>query len=160
MMKFDRSNRWLILAANFAVVIGIILLVIELNQNQKMMKSQVRNDLSSKIVDILIQIAADDDLANIRIKGDAGDSLKLEEVKRYEHLCLAFFRYWENVHYQYRNGLYDEGEFEYQMKTIIGAFTNSGMRDVWCDKQYLFAKEFREDVNERMKRLGYQCEQL
>ena len=46
------------------------------------------------------------------------------------------------------------------MKTIIGAFTNSGMRDVWCDKQYLFAKEFREDVNEGMKRLGYQCEQL
>ena len=124
------------------------------------MRSKVRNDLSNKIVDILMLLAADDDLVNIRIKGDAGDSLKLEEFVRYRHLCIAFFRYWENVHFQYRNGLYDEGEFEYHMKTIMGAITNSGMRDAWCDWQHLFSKEFREDVDERMKRLGYQCEQL
>ena len=159
-MKFVRSNRWLALVANFAVVIGIILLIIELNQNQKMMKSQVKNDLSTKIVDILIQIASDDDLANLRMKGEAGDSLNLEEFYRYKHLSLAFFRYWENVHFQYRNGLYDEEEFEYHIKAIMRGFANSGMRDIWCDEQYLFTKEFREDVNERMIRLGYQCEHL
>lgn len=86
------------------------------------MKSQVRNDLSYEIVDIMLRIAENDDLAGIRRKADAGDSLKVDEFYRYDHLCAVFFRYWENVHFQYRNGLYDQGEFEYHMKAIMGAF--------------------------------------
>lgn len=158
-MKFERINGWLTLIANFGVLIGIVLLVVELNQNQNMMKSQVRNELSNELVTIMMQIATDEDLANIRRRGDAGDSLNVDEYSKYDHLVASFFRYWENVHFQYRNGLYDEGEFEYHMKAIVnGLQDSSGFRNYWCASQQVFSKEFREDLNERLKSLGITCE--
>ena len=33
------------------------------------------------------------------------------------------FRYWENVHYQYRNGMYDEDEFQAQKRAWRKAMT-------------------------------------
>jgi len=157
-MKFEKINGWLTLVANFGVLIGIVLLIVELNQNQKMMKSQVRNEIATEIVDILYQIASNKELANIRRRGDAGDSLSVDEYYRYDHIVTSFFRYWENVHFQYRNGLYDEGEFEYHMKAIMSAFQNNpGVQKLWCDTQDLFASEFKEDINAKLKSLGIQC---
>lgn len=41
-MDSDRLNKWLTLGANVGVLIGIILLVIELNQNRDMMRSHLK----------------------------------------------------------------------------------------------------------------------
>jgi hypothetical protein len=45
-MDSDRINRWLTLGANVGVLVGIILLVLELNQNSVLMRAQIFNDLS------------------------------------------------------------------------------------------------------------------
>ena len=42
-MKPDNLNKWLTLGANVGVLIGIILLVAELNQNSTLMRAQIFN---------------------------------------------------------------------------------------------------------------------
>ena len=45
--------RWLTIGANLGVLIGLLLLIAELNQNRDMMRAQVRHDLAMGIVDLL-----------------------------------------------------------------------------------------------------------
>jgi len=64
----DRLNRWLTLGANIGVLVGIILLIVELNQNRQMMQAQTRNELSMGIVGIQSGIAENSELANVIAK--------------------------------------------------------------------------------------------
>lgn len=70
-MKSDRLNRWLTLGANLGVLVGIILLIIELDQNQDMLQAQ------------MVQARADNRLATY-IEGMHSDYWPLMNVKRAE----------------------------------------------------------------------------
>lgn len=39
------------------------------------------------------------------------------------------------------------------MKDAIGAFSDACDREIWRSDQYLFTKEFREDINERLEEI-------
>lgn len=58
------------------------------------------------------------------------------------------FRYFENVHYQYRVGLYDDSEFERQ-KLAWGNYMNGSARapEIWCDYQHVVSIEFAVELN-------------
>ncbi len=40
-MKADNVNKWLTLSANIGVVIGLVLLLIELDQNSDLLRAQI-----------------------------------------------------------------------------------------------------------------------
>ena len=42
-MESERLNRWLTLGANLGVLVGILLLVFELNQNRDLVRAQTEN---------------------------------------------------------------------------------------------------------------------
>lgn len=64
-MRADSVNRWLTLGANFGVLIGIILLLVELNQNATVMKAQISNERSGQAIGIFMTIAESQALSRI-----------------------------------------------------------------------------------------------
>ena len=110
-MESERLNRWLTLGANLGVLIGILLLVFELNQNRDLVRAQIRNELSQGVIDILRLRTDNEQLADILFRAENGEELSPLESSRYMHFYRAFFRYVANVHYQYRQGLYDDSEY-------------------------------------------------
>ncbi len=52
-MDSNKLNNWLQVGAMFAVLVGLILLVVELRQNQDLMRAQTRHELAMMVVDIL-----------------------------------------------------------------------------------------------------------
>ena len=66
-MESDRVNRWLTLGANIGVLVGIVLLIFELNQNREMMRAQIRNELTTGVQDLLRPVVVDQDLADLLI---------------------------------------------------------------------------------------------
>ena len=101
-MTSEHIHRWVTLAANLGAVAGLVLIVLGLSQNAEMMKAQTRNELSVGIVDLFARVAENPQLASLRRRADAGEELTPDETYQYEIITRAFFRYWENVHYQYR----------------------------------------------------------
>lgn len=97
--------------ANVGVIVGIAFLAFELQQNRDMMRAQTRNEVSQGIVNLMMLVAENGELANLRRRADAAEDLTGDEANRYSLHSRALFRYWENVHYQYRLGVYDEKEF-------------------------------------------------
>jgi hypothetical protein len=145
------------LLGNAGVIIGILLLVYELGQNRQMMEAQTRSNLSQYISELLISFSADSEVGDLMTRGYAGEDLTDYESSRFFRLSIAEFRYHENVHYQYRNGLYDDAEYAAQRETwreIV--FTRKGSVDVWCAIKNGFSPEFVAEVETLLT--IYRCE--
>jgi hypothetical protein len=142
-MDRDRLNRWLSLAANLGVLAGIILLAFELEQNREMMRAQTRNELSEQIVDLLSQVATSDELSSLLFRAESGEPLSDEDIVQFQARALAMLRYFENVHYQYRQGMYDEEEFAAQQDAWRGFMTNAPYVSVWCAWREKFSPDFK-----------------
>ena len=148
MKKIDLAQTLGVLA-NLGVLAGILLLAYELNQNREMMQAQTRHDISSEFVGLMISVASDEQLANLVRRGDLGEDLSPDEQYRYERYTRGMFRYWENVHYQYRLGLYDELEFVKQRSAWQAYLVRSkGAVVRWCAARDQFSPEYRREMDQ------------
>ena len=147
-MTSDRLTRWLTIGGNAAVVIGLLLLVYELNQTRELTRAQMRSEISGGIYDLLAMTANNDQLADLMLRAEMGEPLTDAEFFQYASRTRAMFRYFENVHYQYRVGLYDDHEFERQ-KIAWGNYMNGSERapKVWCNYQHVVSVEFAAELN-------------
>lgn len=146
--NWQALNSWLTLGANIAVVLGLVLLIIELNQNQTMMRAQTRHEMSNGIRTLLLESAADENLNSIIYRGNAGEPLDPEDAHAYNMRLNALLRYWEDVHYQYRMGLYDEDEFAKQRLAWQNSITSSARAiGYWCSVRRLYSSEFADEMN-------------
>jgi len=144
-----RWKTYLDLAGAIAVLLGLIFVGLELRQNQQMMRAQIRNDLSVGLNDVILITAANEQLADVRRRFGDGEQLTRTEVNQLWSWENAIFRYWENVHYQYRNGLYDEVEFLAQREAWRKSMLRSrAHRYHWCDWGETYSPEFRADMDE------------
>ena len=147
-MDTTKLARWLSLGANIGVLAGIILLVMELNQNREMTRAQIRHELAMGIVDLLQTPASDEQLAGVLFRAYSGESLTAEEQFQFELRTNALLRYWEDVHYQYRAGLYDETEFARQRDAWKASIAKSARtQEYWCRVRSLYSPEFMSELD-------------
>ena len=137
--------------ANVGVIIGIVLLVFELSQNRDMMRAQTRNEISRGVVELLSSATTSVELADAWALARQGESLTSAQAVMLEAFSESIFRYWENVHYQYRQGLYDEEEFSKHLETIIGLVSrDTALMNWWCSNHSIYSAAFAEDLNQRL----------
>lgn len=117
----------------------------ELNQNRDMMRAQTRNELARGLPDVLGHLIDNAELADALLRANTGDQLTPAEDLRVNAWLELVFRYWENVHYQYRQGLYDESEFSRHRNTMADVIAGTpSMHDYWCKERLLYSAPFVE----------------
>jgi nuclear transport factor 2 (NTF2) superfamily protein len=147
-MNDNRPVRWLSLIANLGALIGLLLIVVQLRQNRDLMRAEIRHDLAMGIVDLLNVPAADAQLASVLRRGALGEALTPDEQFQFELRTNALLRYWEDVHYQYRQGLYDEVEFSAQKEAWSATSRQSaGLAAYWCRVRELYSPEFMAELD-------------
>jgi hypothetical protein len=147
MKKIDLGQTVAILA-NVGVLIGILLLVYELYQNRLMMRAQVRSGISDTLVELLSEQSRDSAFMEISRKARAGEALTELEAEQWVVLQQALWRYRENVSYQYRNGLFDEGEYLAQREAWRDILnSNDLIRSIWCGRTDRQSPEFVAEIN-------------
>jgi len=145
---FDRVSGWLTLAANLGVLGGIVLVILQLNQNERMIRAQTRHDIAMGIVDQLRDTANNAQLAELSVRANAGAELTPAERFQSQLRTGALLRIWEDEHYQYRMGLYDDAEFVHERNNWKGVLAaNRGLREVWCRNRDNYSAEFAAEVN-------------
>ena len=58
----------------------------------------------------------------------------------------ALFHNFQNAHYQWRIGVYDEDSWEAQSHYFTNLMSLPGMRAIWEERKEMFSKNFREYV--------------
>ena len=142
-MESDKVNRWLTLGANIGVLIGIILVIVELDQNREMVRAQTRNDISQQLANRLLTVASDSQLASVKRRAEAGEELTADEEHQYFLLFVANMRDWENMHYQHRHGTFDKSEFDAEKTTWRSLInSNKAFAAGWCQTRQNYSLEF------------------
>ena len=135
------------LIANLAVLIGILLLVVELRQNQITVQAQARAAVAQGFNEHVYHVTADPEISSLWRRGGDGEELTPDERSRWTLLVVAMFRYYENVHYQYRQGLYSEDEFRGQREAWRNVvFRAVGVRGQFCRSKLQFSTEFVAEI--------------
>jgi hypothetical protein len=146
-MEPDKVNRWLTLGANIGVLVGIILLVVELGQSREMIQAQTRNNISQQLSNRLLIVASNSQMARVSRRAEAGEGLTADEEHQYFNYWVANMRDWENIHYQYRHGMFDENEFDAEKSAwrfVINK--NKAFGRNWCRTRQNFSPDFRAEI--------------
>ena len=154
MKKTDFGQTFGILA-NVGVLIGILLLIYELQLNREMMRAQTRNELAQGIVGQINIMATDGELQEIveRVRSRAPDLTQVER-NRFQAYVNARFRHWENVHYQYRLDLYDESEFATQVLAWKQFLRSAPAREIWRSTRSFYSPEFGDQIDVLVTEFG------
>ncbi len=106
-MNSDKLNKWLTLGANFGVLVGLIVVVFELQQTQVIMSaesSMQRAQMSRENA----SLAARNNISEIGIKLAAGQEITPEELRNATEFADRLLRHYEVMHYQNQIGVLDE----------------------------------------------------
>jgi hypothetical protein len=135
-MSADSVSRWLTLGANVGVVVGLILLVVELNQNSSLVRAQIHQARSDNYVSNIMDFADTEyllpayekliDAGGLNAAAlDALDPIERARIRRYAQARLGGY---DNLLYQYRLGYLDD-EF-YQSRVVVSI---ARMTPLWRD---------------------------
>lgn len=145
---FESLSGWFALGANLVTIVGLVLVLLELEQNHKLMRAQTRHQLSAGIVTLLLDTADNQQLADVMYRESHGGPITPSEQYQFEVRSNALLRYWEDVHYQYRMGLYDEEEFDRQRDAWSATLRESqGFREYWCRVRTRYSPSFANEMN-------------
>jgi len=148
-----RIQRWATLGANVGVLIGIVLLVVELEQNREMMRAQTRNEISRGLTELQMPIVENAEIAEMIARANNGETLSPNEAFRLRVRSELVFRYWENEQYQYRHGLYEESEFSADADAIAAVISaNPSLLNFWCEERSLYSTSFRNFIDDSIQR--------
>jgi len=148
-MSKERLIQWIALVANCVTILGLALVILQLQQNRSLMRAQVRHELASTIVDLLNSTANNSQLASVVRRAGVGEELTPDEQFQFRLRSNALLRYWEDVHYQYRLGLYDEVEYSRQKAAWKATFASSvGFVSYWCEVRTLYSPLFASEIDE------------
>jgi hypothetical protein len=154
--KSKRTRLTLSLAANIGVFLGLVLVVLQLQQNRELMRAQMRINISNTIVELLHNDAANPQLIGVLRRAAIGDKLTQDEQLQFEMRSNALLRYWESVHYQYRMGLYDETEFDAHQRAWKATMAGSvGLVSYWCKVRHLYSPQFSRALDDQLT--TYKC---
>jgi hypothetical protein len=104
-MNKERLIQRIALTANCVTILGLLLVIVQLQQNRALMRARVRHELATTIVDLLNSSGSNSQLASVLRRAGRGEQLTEDEQFQIRLRSNALFRYWEDVHYQYRLGL-------------------------------------------------------
>jgi len=74
-MSKDRLIQSISLAANCVTILGLLLVIVQLQQNRTLMRAQVRHELASTIVDLLNSSANNSQLTDVLRRAGRGEQL-------------------------------------------------------------------------------------
>ena len=145
-MNADNVNRWLTLGANIGVVLGLILLLIELDQNSDLVRAQIHQARSDAAV-VRLEDQADTEylapiLNKIQLLGgfrnlSSTDDLTPEELHRLRLFMQSRHADYDNLFYQYQQGYLDEEYYQFTLSGGIRIFSH------WWDKLEIFENSRR-----------------
>ena len=148
MKKIDLGQTVSIMA-NLGVIAGIVFLAIELRQNNVLMRSQTRSEISQSISDFLVTQANSPYIEDLVAPERVASSNSIGEL-RFERLELAVFRIWENIYYQWERGLYEDSEFDSERQIWADDMNQPSMRKVFCEYRGAYSAGFVEELQSLM----------
>jgi hypothetical protein len=158
-MQSNKLDRWLTLGTNIGVLIGIILLIVEINQNNELVRVQIEQARSDTYVAWQREVASGDHVAPLFAKlevQDGGIFSKLDftqldpvEMERIRAIAAARFYDYETLYAQYERGFVSEEYWKQRIAPTIHIWA-----PVWAKLFSADELSMRQDFKDEIIRIN------
>jgi len=155
-MKTNQLNRWLTLVANVGVLIGIFLLVAELQQTNTIAKAEFKNSLTQSVMNLLQMQREPRQIAALERSDEEWESLNSEERVLLSSMASALFFHYENAYYQNSFGVFDDDQLAAELTGLDSALSMTFTARHWEMANHVYTDEFRAFVEQRKTQLNKQ----
>ncbi len=130
--------------SGLAVTASLIYLAVQTHQNSKHSRALIQQGRAEQFQDLISQCAADPTLAEVVMRGGAGD-LTMDPIQTYRFMftMIAVFYNWEDGFYQHRDGLIDDERHIGTIALIRQRFQAPGFRAVWKYLRATYGTDFQ-----------------
>ena len=124
-MDTDRITQWLTLLANIGVIVGIVVLVIEIQQANRIAIASTEIEVRNSYDDINVSIYSDPNLTGLLMGlSDANNQISPDDDYRIYAFVLSVVNTWLSIEVAYANGLVPENTFASIEDDIRGWFSD------------------------------------
>ena len=146
-MNVDTVNRWLALAANVGVLIGIAFLIVEINQNTQATNTASRDASVGHILNFFEQGMDNQVIARAHHKFRSGEELDGFERRQLYNYQYYNFKIFENIHIQYEQGLFSDSEWSKYRRIIKYVLDGNEIAlEMWNSRQGHWTDGFEAEV--------------
>jgi hypothetical protein len=149
-MTFEKRVVIVEIAGLAAVTASLAFVGLQMMQTQDIARATMRLELTTASQELIFKFA--DYPEAWMIASGMREPAREEERQRARMLFRAGFRGFENYAYQYRNGFFDETEWEGFKGGIASAMSTPFNRELWRDISNEFSPAFREVVDALIRR--------
>ena len=154
-MNTDKLNRWLTLAANVGVLVGLFLLVAELRQTNAIAKAEAINVMTQNTYTILQGYRDARNIAALnRVEEVGWDGLTYEEQLLLSSVEAMFMNHVQNAYYQHELGIFDDGQFDAAVWNMDESLQSPWRRTNWENMKDSYTESFRSFVEARLEAMA------
>ena len=141
-MKLEKINPWITMATNIGVLVGIVLLLLEVNQNTTALEIQADDANFSQWTELNRLVAGSTELAEIVVRGNVDlTSLDSVEELQYGHYQINYLNVIEHSFRAAQRGIGVDGE-EVYAAVLADNLENPGARAIYENYKNFFGEDF------------------
>ena len=143
-----------------AVVATLIYLAIQIRQNTQATRSATRHAITESIMGPPNNFLQSKSFRKTFLAHVNSEDLDPDQSLQMQIYCYITMKSWENMHYQYRNGMLTEEEWQPLHVNLRVILQMPYWRDYWGREQELYSKPFRKEVDQILSELEGREDQL
>ena len=141
-MNLEKIGQWTAIATNLGVLLGVVFLVVEINQNTQALKAQDEYANLAQWTGFFMSAPQSTELAEVIVKGNESYlSLSPAERLQYDGYLASFLAIAEQSWYSIEAGRYYYGEEEHGL-LVRSTLSYLGAREYWALNRALFTPRF------------------
>lgn len=129
-----------------AVVVSLVYLAVQIRQNTKVAKAATRQAIAESTERLGDDLINNSDMAEIFVKHMSGGKLSPVENLRLQARCYRDMQHWENIHYQFNEGLVSRDQWLGFRKNLVTLLTIDAYREYWEHEASHYSDAFQTEI--------------
>ena len=129
-----------------AIVVSLIYVSIQIRQNTKVARAATRQAVADATENLGNDLLNNGDIAEILVKHINGAELSAVESLRLQARCYRDMQHWENIYYQFNEGLVSPDQWLGFRKNLIALLEITAYLEYWDHEASHYSDEFRKEM--------------
>ena len=129
-----------------AVVISLVYLSMQIRQNTKVARAATRQAIAVSTENLTSDIIGNGEIAAIFVKHLNSEQLDPVENLRLQARCYRDMAHWENIHYQFGEGLVSSEQWLGFRRNLAALMTIGVYREYWEHESFHYSDAFQTEI--------------